>query len=164
PYAIAKYRSRAMRRELAARGASGGVDVLGCDFLAPSIHVPDGLPCSAIRFEHNVESLIWKRHWQVARDPVSRRYFSAQWRRMRAFEARECRRYQHVVVVSPNDRNVMSREYGVRRVSDIATGVDASYFRPNGKVLRDADRMVFTGRMYGSRHQAERRVCIEVTL
>src|SRR5207247_4312740 len=78
PYAIAKYRSRAMRRELAVRGASGGVDVLVCDFLAPSINVPDGLPCPTVLFEHNVEALIWKRHWQVARDPVSRRYFSAQ--------------------------------------------------------------------------------------
>lgn len=164
PYAIAKYRSRAMRRELATRGASGGVDVLVCDFLFPSVNVPDGLPCPTVLFEHNVEALIWRRHWQVARDPVSRRYFRAQWRKMRAFEGGECRRYQHVVVVSPNDRNLMSREYGVRHISEVSTGVDASYFCPNGNVLREAHRMVFTGSMDWIPNQDAMRFCIEEIL
>src|SRR5690242_6565802 len=35
PYAIAKYRSPAMRREISARVAAGDVDVLVCDFLFP---------------------------------------------------------------------------------------------------------------------------------
>jgi glycosyltransferase involved in cell wall biosynthesis len=123
------------------------VDLVVCDFLAPSINVPDDLPCATLLFEHNVEALIWKRHWKVARDRPSRRYFRAQWRRMRAFEARECRRYGHVVVVSPEDRHLVSRTYGVRRVSDVPTGVDTAFFRPSGEWSRDPHGMVFTGSM-----------------
>src|SRR5256885_7262215 len=33
PYAVAKYRSRALGREISARAASGGVDIVVCDFL-----------------------------------------------------------------------------------------------------------------------------------
>lgn len=147
PYAVAKYRSRAMRQEISARVAGADVDVLVCDFLFPSVNVPDGLRCSALLFQHNVEALIWKRHWELARDPVSRAYLRTQWRRMRAFEGGECHRYDHVVVVSPEDRDLVSREYGVRGVSDVPTGVDTAYFRPSGRYRRDPHSMVFTGSM-----------------
>jgi polysaccharide biosynthesis protein PslH len=146
PYAVAKYQSATMRREIATQGARG-VDVLVCDFLPPSVNVPDDLPCATLLFEHNVEAQIWKRHWEQARDPLSRRYLLTQWRRMRAFEARECRRYDHVVVVSPEDRDLVSQQYGVRSVSDVPTGVDTTYFRPGGKQLRNPHSMVFTGSM-----------------
>ena len=147
PYAIARYRSAAMRREIGARAAARDADILVCDFLTPSVNVPHALGCPAVLFEHNVEALIWKRHWEVARDLLSRSYLRAQWRRMRAFEARECRRYDHVVVVSPEDRELVSREYGVRAVSDVPTGVDTEYFRAGGTHARDPHGMVFTGSM-----------------
>jgi len=136
-----------MRQAIGARAAGGDVDALVCDFLFPSVNVPDGLRCRALLFEHNVEALIWKRHWELARDPVSRAYLRSQWRKMQAFEAGECRRYDHVVVVSPEDRELVSREYGVRGVSDVPTGVDTAYFCPSGRYRRDPHSMVFTGSM-----------------
>jgi len=147
PYAVAKYRSRALGREISARAASGSVDIVVCDFLAPSVNVADDLPCPAVLFEHNVEALLWKRHWQVARNPLSRGYFRAQWRKMRAFEARECRRYAHVVAVSPEDRDLVSGEYSVDSVSAVSTGVDTAYFRPTNGRPCDTHSIVFTGSM-----------------
>jgi glycosyltransferase involved in cell wall biosynthesis len=164
PYAIAKYRSGALRREIGARAASGSVDVLVCDFLAPSLNVPDDLPCATVLFEHNVESLIWKRHGRVARDPLSRGYFRGQWRKMRAFEGRECRRYDHVVVVSPEDRDLIAREYGVHEVSEVPTGVDTSYFSPSGKCARDPHSMVFTGSMDWIPNEDAVRYCLHEIL
>jgi sugar transferase (PEP-CTERM/EpsH1 system associated) len=147
PYAIARYRSRAMQRAIRDRVARGDVDVLVCDFLVPSVNVPHDLPCRQVLFQHNVEALIWKRHWQLARDPVSRAYLRSQWRKMRAFEMGECRRYDHVVVVSPEDRGLVSREYGLSDVSEVPTGVDTAYFRPSGKYGPEPHSMVFTGSM-----------------
>jgi glycosyltransferase involved in cell wall biosynthesis len=164
PYAIAKYRSRRLEHAISVRAASGSVDILVCDFLAPSLNVPDGLACATLLFEHNVEALIWKRHWDVARDPLSRAYLRAQWRKMRAFEARECRRYNHVVVVSPEDRDLMGREYGVRDVSAVPTGVDTAYFRPSGNYSRDAHGMVFTGAMDWIPNDDAMRVCVQQIL
>lgn len=147
PYAVAKYRSSALEREIRARTATGAVDVLVCDFLSASPNVPKELPCPAILFEHNVEALIWKRHWTLAGNPLAKAYLGEQWRRMRAFEGRECRRYDHVVAVSPEDRDLLSREYGVPAVSDVPTGVDITYFHPSGRLPRDPNSLVFTGSM-----------------
>jgi glycosyltransferase involved in cell wall biosynthesis len=164
PYAIAKYRSAAMRREIGARAAAGDVDVLVCDFLTPSVNIPDDPGCPAVLFQHNVEALIWKRHWELARDPLSRGYLRAQWRRMRTFEARECRRYDHVVVVSPEDRELVSRDYGVRAVSEVPTGVDTEYFRSHGKSPRDPHNMVFTGSMDWIPNEDAVRFCVHEIL
>ncbi len=147
PYAVARYRSAALQRAINARVAAGDVDLVVCDFLAPSVNVSEDLPCPAVLFEHNVEALIWKRHSEVAANPLKRGYLAVQWERMRAFEARECRRYDYVVTVSPEDRILVSQEYGTETVADVPTGVDTEYFTPSGTQPRDGLNMVFTGSM-----------------
>jgi len=147
PYAVARYRSAALQRAIDARVAAGDVDIVVCDFLAPSVNVSEDLPCPAVLFEHNVEALIWKRHSEVAANPLKRGYLAVQWKRMRAFEARECRRYDYVVTVSPEDRILVSQEYTIETVADVPTGVDTAYFTPSGTQPRDRLNMVFTGSM-----------------
>ena len=130
PYAVAKYRSAGMRREIERLVGRGDVDVLVCDFLAPSLNVPDGLPCPTVLFQHNVEAMIWQRHTEMSAHPVKRRYMGEQWRRMRAFEASECRRFDRVIAVSEQDRDVFARDYGVAEPLAVPTGVDVDYFDP----------------------------------
>jgi sugar transferase (PEP-CTERM/EpsH1 system associated) len=147
PYAVARYRSDAMRRAVERAVAAGDVDVVVCDFLAPSLNVPDGLAAPTVLFQHNVEAMIWERHAKVAANPVKKRYMAEQWRRMLRHEASECRRFDHVVAVSPQDAAVFRRDFGVRSVSDVATGVDTDYFRPDGRPRRGGRELVFTGSM-----------------
>ncbi|MFL5578510.1 MAG: glycosyltransferase [Gemmatimonadaceae bacterium] len=145
PYAVAKYRSPEMRRRVAE--LAGRADVVVCDFLAPSLNVPDGLPCPTVLFQHNVEAVIWERHASVAANPLAKRYMREQWRRMRAFERAECNRFDHVVAVSAQDRETFARDYGVRSVSEVPTGVDTHFFRPAGRAERAPRELVFTGSM-----------------
>jgi sugar transferase (PEP-CTERM/EpsH1 system associated) len=147
PYAVARYRSPAMRAAVERAVARGDVDVVVCDFLAPSLNVPGGLGAPTVLFQHNVESVIWERHAQVAANPVKKLYMREQWRRMRRHEAAECRRFDHVVAVSPQDAEVFRRDFGVRSVSDVPTGVDTEYFRPSGAAARSPHELVFTGSM-----------------
>lgn len=147
PYAIAKYQSGDVRREIQSAVRDRGIDVLVCDFLFPSQNVPDELPCRTVLFQHNVEAAIWKRHADVRANPVARAYFREQWRRMERFERRECRRFDRVVAVSRADAETIERDYGVSGVSDIPTGVDTDFFRPTGRVVTDARNLVFTGSM-----------------
>jgi sugar transferase (PEP-CTERM/EpsH1 system associated) len=147
PYAIAKYRSDRLREEIRRVVGQGDVDVLVCDFLAPSQNVPDNLPCRTVLFQHNVEAAIWKRHVDVREHPVSRAYFRAQWRRMERFEKKECRRFDRVVAVSRTDAETIERDYGVRDVADVPTGVDIDYFKPAGRASIEPRNLVFTGSM-----------------
>lgn len=147
PYALEKYRSPVFERALSDYLTNGLVDLVVCDFLSPAINVPVSLSCPALLFQHNVEALIWQRHAEVQTHPLKRRYFEMQWRRMAAFEAAACRRFDAIVAVSPEDREAMERLYQVRHVADIPTGVDLEYFRPKHDLPVEPFNLVFTGSM-----------------
>jgi sugar transferase (PEP-CTERM/EpsH1 system associated) len=147
PYAIKKYESPAMRNEIAKLVADGRFDVLVCDFLAPAVNVPAGLDCPTVLFQHNVEAMIWKRHYEVQANAAKKGYLLRQWQKMRAFEAKICPRFDCVVAVSREDREQMQRDYDVKEIYDVPTGVDTTFFRPSGQHKRRAENLVFTGSM-----------------
>ena len=147
PYAIKKYESPAMLNEIARRVSDGRFDVLVCDFLAPAVNMPRGLDCPSVLFQHNVEAMIWKRHYEVQTNAAKKSYLFRQWQKMRAFEAKACPEFDCVIAVSREDRDLMEAEYGLKEVYDVPTGVDTEFFRPNGQHERRAKNLVFTGSM-----------------
>ena len=147
PYFMQKYKSAAMRSEIAKRTAGGEFDVMVCDFLMSSINVPARVDCPAVLFQHNIEAMIWKRHFEVQRNPLKKAYLYGQWRKAVAYERAASRRFDYVVTVSVDDREMTRREYGVETVGEVATGVDTDYFRPHGTEQREPHNLVFTGSM-----------------
>jgi sugar transferase (PEP-CTERM/EpsH1 system associated) len=147
PYAIKKYQSEPMQKEISERVSGGAVDLVVCDFLAPVANVPLDLGCPTVLFQHNVEAMIWKRHYEVQRNVVKKSYLFTQWLKMRVFERRMCRSFDAVVAVSNEDREQMQNEYGVQSVFEIPTGVDTNFFHPSGNEKTDAHNIVFTGSM-----------------
>jgi sugar transferase (PEP-CTERM/EpsH1 system associated) len=145
PYAIEKYSSTAMRRAIGAELARHAYDVVVCDFLVPSVNLPDRLPVASVLFQHNVEAMIWRRHAETATG-VKRALFQSQWRKMVRYERDACRRFDAVAAVSELDRDTMRDEYGLDRVLDVPTGVDYDYFRPLGGEPSPSE-IVFTGSM-----------------
>ncbi len=145
PYAIAKYRVPAFARAI--RAAARGADVVVCDFLFPSVNVPDDLGVPVVLFQHNMEARIWERHAEHARGALARMYMREQWRRMRRFEGRECARFAHVIAVSVEDAQLLQRDYALSQVSAVPTGVDTEYFAPDSHVQRVSNELVFTGSM-----------------
>ncbi|MEP6780787.1 MAG: glycosyltransferase [Gemmatimonadaceae bacterium] len=146
PYAVAKYKSSAMERAIV-DAVKKGYDIIVCDFLFPSLNVPQGLGIPTVLFQHNVEAVIWERHMQMAGSFVKQQYMRDQWKRMQRHESAECRRFDHVVAVSADDATAFKRDYGVISFSSVSTGVDTSFFRPSGDVPRKRNNLVFTGSM-----------------
>ena len=145
PYAIKKYESAEMLRKI--KDLDGTFDLLVCDFLAPAANVPRELRKPAVLFQHNVEAMIWKRHYEVQTNPVKKAYLYGQWRKMWKFEKEMCRCFDSVIAVSAEDREQMKSEYGAEAVFDVQTGVDTDFFRPNGAVEVSPHNLVFTGSM-----------------
>lgn len=145
PYAVARYHSRAQRVEVARLAPK--VDLVICDFLAPSQNVPSNLDVRTVLFQHNVEATIWQRHASVAPDPVRRAYLRGQWRRMRRFEGQECRRFNRVIAVSEADAAAIRSEYGVENVGSVPTGVDLEYFMAPANPSRQCSEILFVGSM-----------------
>jgi len=149
PYAIAKYRSPAYRRRLHELLRARRFDVVVCDFLVPMVNMPERLPCPVVLFTHNVESEIWRRHVDTARNVVARQLLRQQWRRMQRFEAEALRRADVAVAVSDADVDSFAELYpGAARkpLRVVPTGVDAEYFEPSTRPPRHA-HLVFTGSM-----------------
>jgi len=147
PYAVWKYRSPRMRELTVSLTVGGDVDLVVCDFLAPAVNLAPCLRVPTLLFQHNVESRIWQRHAEVATHPAVRMYLREQARRMAVFECAECRRFDHVVAVSPDDRDCFAEQFGVRHVSDVATGVDTEYFHLAEHSAARANMLLFTGSM-----------------
>ncbi len=146
PYAIQRYRSAAMQSAIKNELLQFDYDVVVCDFLTPSVNLPDPISVPTVLFQHNVEAVIWERHFQNEANKLKKAFFFNQWRKMHNYERKACQKFDSVVAVSDVDRDMMQKEFAVERVYDIPTGVDTNYFEPIQKVPNPYE-LVFTGSM-----------------
>lgn len=146
PYAIQKYRSIAMKRAFLRECFDRDYDLVVCDFLTPAINYIHSPARPAVLFQHNVESGIWRRHYETQTNPVKKAFFYSQWQKMFRYERDTCRAFNAVIAVSRADRDQMRDEFGVNEVYDVPTGVDTKYFRPLGNRPEPCN-LVFTGSM-----------------
>ncbi len=120
-------------------------DVTVFDFIHSAILAPSELNSPTVLFTHNVEAEIFRRHAQVAVNPLIRYIWQSQYRKMTAFEASQLPRFDTTVAVSQRDAEAFSRIQGIRRVATIPTGVDLEFFAYH--TPGNDDHIVFTGAM-----------------
>lgn len=148
PLAISRWRSAAMRQQIETLLDRERFDSVVCDFLAPAPNFPSLAGC--VLFQHNVETVIWRRQQETAGSAVRRAYLGLQAKRMESYEARCCRESQHVIAVSETDAGRMREWFGLADVSWVPTGVDLDSFAPPAGRESDSARasdLVFTGSM-----------------
>jgi glycosyltransferase involved in cell wall biosynthesis len=114
------------------------------DHLTPGSYFP--YPEKSLLFQHNVETIIWRRHAEQASDPLRRFYFAQQAQKMFNFEQKVFRASGHIVAVSPDDAQRTRDMFGVTNVSAIPTGVNVEYYTPTAPAAPSAD-LVFIGSM-----------------
>lgn len=125
-------------------------DVAVVDFAHTVVFAPRRLPVPSVLFTHNVEAQIFKRHAEVAANPLVRAIWRSQWAKMMTFERAALLRFDGVVAVSEQDREIFARDYGVENnVHVIPTGVDLDYFgaRAQTAAVFEGETLVFTGSM-----------------
>ena len=106
------------------------------DHLAPTSYFPDLE--HAVFFQHNVETVIWRRRAQHSANALSRWYNGIQARRMYEYEGRVSRAAGHIVAVSETDAREMRELFHVKQISVIPTGVNLEYFqRPEATAESD---------------------------
>jgi sugar transferase (PEP-CTERM/EpsH1 system associated) len=151
PYAVAKYRSWEYRTLLRQLLADTRFDLIVCDFLVPAVNMPELLPCPAVLFTHNVESEIWRRHYERQHDPFRRFLYREQWQRMLRFERNTIARFDRVLAVSDMDAQTLQRLYPTALKAlplTVQTGVDTTFFAPDrASSSPNPQHLVFTGSM-----------------
>jgi glycosyltransferase involved in cell wall biosynthesis len=148
PYPVDLWRWRvpALRHAVRRLVAIREFDLCVADFLSAMANVPLGEDLPVVLFEHNVEFVIWRRLSQTATGAWRRALLEIEWRKMRRYEAWACARAGLTIAVSEVDRALLGATAPGARVCAIPTGVDTSYFTPNG-TPEAPGRLVFTGSM-----------------
>jgi polysaccharide biosynthesis protein PslH len=145
PYIVNKYITPEMTQQIKRIIAERQIDVVVCDFLEMASYAEhlSGIP--KVLFEHNVETLIWRRYHEVEKVFLKKFYFAYEKKRLERFERDSCARFDQVLTVSDNDGELLRKEFGLRRYVTIPTGVDTGFFHPLGRETRH--RLVFCGSM-----------------
>ena len=128
PLSMKRFESPRLGRLLDQLIAREGFDRLVCDHLTPATYFPH--LDEAFLFQHNVETVIWRRHVEHAKDPIRRAYFAVQAGKMERFERRVCRTVRHTIAVSSIDAQNMRDYFGVTNISEIPTGVNIEHHAP----------------------------------
>jgi polysaccharide biosynthesis protein PslH len=148
PFASRKYLSKNARALIRAQLVNKNHDLVVADYLMSWIHFADQpydsmLP--SIVFQHNVESLIWQRHTQAARNPLRYWICKREWQMTRAFEDHAGRCATGQIAVSEDEEQIFRDERGMKNVLGwVPTGVDCDYFSPS---TSSAPVLAFLGSM-----------------
>jgi polysaccharide biosynthesis protein PslH len=145
-YSVMKYCRPQVRRELNSLLQRERFDVILCDFLFAAPAIPWDFPCPKVLFTHNVEAMIWKRHYQVARNPLWKALSWREWKTMDRAERRYLKRADHVLAVSETDQDHFLNYLPPSKLTIVPTGVDVEFFQPRHD-QEDPDSLVFTGSM-----------------
>ena len=146
PYSITKYCRPDVRHRLHALLKQETYDVILCDFIFAAGVIPWDWPTPKVLFTHNVEATIWRRHYEVATNPIWKAISWWEWRKMEAAERRYLRLADRVLTVSETDRDAFAAFLDPGKLTMIPTGVDVDYFQPV-PVEETPNSLVFTGSM-----------------
>lgn len=146
PYSIAKYCRPSVASALREFLAKRSFDVILCDFLFSVDVIPWDWRCPKVLFTHNVEEQIWRRHFEITRNPVWKAVSWREYQTILRAERHFVRCADHVLTVSEADRNYFTAYASPEKITVVPTGVDVDYFRP-AAALAKPDSLVFTGSM-----------------
>ena len=149
PFILTKYCRPLVREKLRVLLQGETFDIIVCDFLSTAGAIPWDLPGPKVLFAHNVEAVIWQRHYEVARDPLWRAVSRHEWKRIQDAERKYLRKADHVIAVSEKDQAAFAEYVDPARISVAQTGVDTDFFRPAAPECKNEipNSLVFTGSM-----------------
>ncbi len=147
PVTVLNDYSESLRQVLEKTLREGDFDVAICDFAQSALLFRGVTGKTLVLFQHNVESIIAKRHIERSQNSVIRFFWWLQWIKMRRFEKLACRRFKTIIAVSEKDKKLFKSLYGLDNVDFVPTGVDVDYFRPIGNIKEKANSLVFCGSM-----------------
>jgi len=146
PFAFLKYCRPEIRAAVRNVVTAGAFDAIICDFLLPGGVIPWDMTIPKILFTHNVEALIWRRHYDNTANLLWKAVFWREWRTTERMETSYIRLSDHVVTVSDVDRQMFAQQIPSERITTIPTGVDTQVFCARGR-SQVPHSLVFAGSM-----------------
>ena len=107
PLSIQRNRSGEMRRLVQAEVSAWAPEVVFVDGWLMAQYLPAGFDGLKLLHEHNAEHTIWRRQWELERNPLLRFLVGREFQRVRRHEAAMLKHYDVVFAVSEADREAL---------------------------------------------------------
>ncbi|MFN0085088.1 MAG: glycosyltransferase family 4 protein [Blastocatellia bacterium] len=147
PFGVTKFTTRKVQTLLAEWLNDGRFDVAVCDFLGSTLNFPARSATPVALFQHNVESILWRRHTEHETHPVKRAAFKLEAAKMARYEAAAVARFDHIIAVSEYDREQMAKMSANARISVVPTGVDLRQYEAGAGDSPTEPLVIFLGSM-----------------
>lgn len=147
PFSVRRFTSGQVQRIVRDWTSQGVYDVAVCDFLASTLNFPRDLATPTVLFQHNIETLLWRRRAQFEEKWLDRWSAKIESAKMARFEPEQVIRFHRLLAVSQDDSTAMAAMVDPRRISVIPTGVDLSTYRYDREPQVKAPLVVFIGSM-----------------
>ena len=147
PYAVSRFESAPIKKTLQSWFEEGRFDVAVCDFLDAAVNFPRQMNVLSVLFQHNVESEIWRRHYETEKNPAKRIVYGMESKRILAYENEAVKRFHHVIAVSEHDRSLMSAWVSPQQITVVPTGVDLEQYSPQFTRKETSPLVMFVGAM-----------------
>lgn len=154
PYIVYKYDLPELKNAIVKLCKQHDFDLIVSDFLQLTSNLikaseiyPPIKEIKTVMFQHNVENVIWRRHYENEKKWPLKLYFKSQWQRCLKYEEEASRWFDGVIAVSPDDARVFKDEMHLNNViGSVSTGVDIDFFNPASRSPRP-NSLVFLGAM-----------------
>ena len=147
PYAVKKFTHPKVRELVSQHLSSKRLDVAICDFLSASLNFPEGSATPVVLFQHNVETMLWRRMASMEQSAVRKLSYTIEAHKMERYERRALSRFRHVIAVSDVDRDEMLQLCPNCAFTVVPTGVDTEQYRVVPSAPGKPPFIVFTGSM-----------------
>ncbi len=126
PFAVSQRVSLEMKEAARKAALELPCDVLVCDGIHMALNVPMDISCRKILDEHNVESTIIGRYFNVTRNPFVKLYVFFEWLKFRKFEERMWKQFDEIHVCSTADKMQVEKRSGHTNVKVVPNGVSVA--------------------------------------
>src|ERR1022692_1183664 len=147
PYAVTKFTHPKVQRTLRQWLSEDRFDVAVCDFLSASLNFPEQLPLPTVLFQHNVETVLWRRLAETEAAPLRRLCYRIEAAKMARYEQNALANFHHVIAVSNHDRDQMREFEPNCPITVVPTGVDTEQYSVVPAASGNPPIVVFTGSM-----------------
>ena len=146
PYVVTSHRSMELVNAARNLMTRDSFDLIHCEWTPYAANLKAFLSYPSVVVAHNVESLVWQRHYEVESDPFKKMYIYLQWKKMEQFERNTFSLFSRSIAVSERDRDIISQWVSRDRIDVVPNGVDVDHFKPSWRPQKPRS-LVFSGAM-----------------
>jgi polysaccharide biosynthesis protein PslH len=153
PLTVTIYRSAQLRAKVREVLSRVKIDAAHFDAISLADYLDDVGDVPTVLTHHGAESFMIRRRIGNERNLGRKLFFMFEWLALRRYEARHCPRFDHNVVMSRLDQDILAEIAPTAHYTVVPNGVDVGFFAP-GAHERQARSIVFAGRLdqYSNRH------------